>query len=265
LPAILTGKYDVGVLVSGGKAPYNAEVYTEYDSLVVSYAGIGEYSAFSFKMKNEDGYKVFITDSKGCQTVLDNSDIEDCVALPIALLAFTGEVQTAGNMLSWSTATETDNVLFTVLHSTNGIDFNSIGTLKGAGNSIDFRNYTLFHPEKTGGMHYYYLQTTATDGAVKKASGIIALYRTTDVFALIAVKPIPTNDILQVTINSPLQQTLKIVVTDITGRVALQTTWHATEGNNNYQLQMGSLPAGLYDLRIYNQQNEVVTHRIAKQ
>ncbi len=64
--------------------------------------------------------------------------------LPITLLSFEGKRQDENNvLLNWKTATETNNKGFEVETSANGIDFDKIAFVDGAGNNSGIKNYEL--------------------------------------------------------------------------------------------------------------------------
>ncbi|HWK04314.1 MAG TPA: T9SS type A sorting domain-containing protein [Puia sp.] len=89
----------------------------------------------------------------------DNSN-----TLPITLLSFTGI--TAGNnvLLEWTTASENNNLLFTVEHSIDGHSFTAIGTLPGAGSTVEQHSYSFTHTNAPTGINYYRLKQTDADG-----------------------------------------------------------------------------------------------------
>jgi hypothetical protein len=59
--------------------------------------------------------------------------------------------------IAWSTESERDNDFFQVFHSTNGIDWEIIATVLGAGMSSTTRNYTALHQTAQPGLNYHKL------------------------------------------------------------------------------------------------------------
>lgn len=101
-------------------------------------------------------------------------------ALPVELLAFDGSAEGTTNRLFWSTATEQDNDRFEVQRSADGLLFETIGSLPGAGNVQSRQDYDFVHATPAPGVNYYRLRQVDFDGAFEY-SNIIAL-NTTDRF-----------------------------------------------------------------------------------
>ncbi|MFT6997775.1 MAG: hypothetical protein ACJAQ4_001531 [Cryomorphaceae bacterium] len=85
-------------------------------------------------------------------------------SLPIKLISFTAAVKDAFVELNWSTATENNNDYFNVERSADGINFNSIGRVDGAGNSSQTLNYEIVDDTPLNGVSYYRLRQTDYDG-----------------------------------------------------------------------------------------------------
>lgn len=105
---------------------------------------------------NNDG--VIDADYTGTGTVTGNN------FLPIELTSFS--VQKSANIvtLSWTTATEEDNDYFSIERSTDGINYDIIGSIAGAGNSSMALNYQYIDNEPLQGVSYYRLSQTDYNG-----------------------------------------------------------------------------------------------------
>lgn len=88
--------------------------------------------------------------------------------LPIELLEFNALCVNGRVQINWSTATEENNAYFQIERSKDGINFEPILTITGAGNSTSLIEYfeTDFNPLK--GISYYRLSQTDYDGATEK-------------------------------------------------------------------------------------------------
>ena len=87
--------------------------------------------------------------------------------LPIELLDFTAKQCGKDVCLDWSTATEVNNMLFTVQKSRNGFDFEDVGSLRGANNSKTLVTYSLEDDSPYNDVSYYRLKQTDMDGQFK--------------------------------------------------------------------------------------------------
>ena len=87
------------------------------------------------------------------------------IVLPIELLSFTAEKDGQDVQLSWITASETNNDFYTVELSADGISFQQIGQVEGAGNHAGTLQYSYGDYSPLSGRSYYRLKQTDYDGA----------------------------------------------------------------------------------------------------
>ncbi len=81
-----------------------------------------------------------------------------CTPLPIELLSFTGDKQNEGiNVLKWTTATETNNDYFLLKKSTDAVNWETIGTVQGAGTSSTQLHYQFLDLFPQNTINYYQL------------------------------------------------------------------------------------------------------------
>jgi hypothetical protein len=86
--------------------------------------------------------------------------------LPVELYAFNGYRKDDFNEIYWITNTERNNSHFTLYRSLNGLDFDHIATIQGAGNSTQRITYTYSDPAYNQGV-YYKLEQHDLDGNSK--------------------------------------------------------------------------------------------------
>jgi len=86
--------------------------------------------------------------------------------LPITLLNFNAKPNAKKQVdLTWETATETNNNLFTVERSQDGVDFEIVTSVKGAGNSMVKSSYSALDASPYSGISYYRLKQTDNNGS----------------------------------------------------------------------------------------------------
>ena len=86
--------------------------------------------------------------------------------LPIALISF--KIEKIGDnsvILNWATASEQNFDYFSVEQSSNGINFESIGKVDGAGSSKVVLNYSYLDQKPFVGKNYYRLKSIDKDGS----------------------------------------------------------------------------------------------------
>jgi hypothetical protein len=84
--------------------------------------------------------------------------------LPIQLISFDAVCNTNQIDLSWTTATETNNSLFTVQRSSDATNFEDITSIPGAGNSNIYVDYNAKDTDPLNQLAYYRLRQTDYDG-----------------------------------------------------------------------------------------------------
>ncbi len=124
---------------------------------------------------NSDGvFAAFDSNGGAATSYGDNNCILTPTVLPTGLINYNGNYIDSKSQLTWQTASEQNNSHFTLSHSTDGYQFNVIGTVMGAGNSTEIRDYRFIHNYPHPGMNYYKLKSTDYDGK-EYSKGIVAI------------------------------------------------------------------------------------------
>lgn len=88
--------------------------------------------------------------------------------LPIKLLSFNADVISNNSKyavaLNWKTLIEVNNDYFTIERSVNGVDFEEVLKVQGAGNSSELNNYITVDENPHKGVSYYRLKQTDFNG-----------------------------------------------------------------------------------------------------
>ena len=88
-----------------------------------------------------------------------------CLPLPLNLLSFTGKSNDSYNLLQWQAAGEMNNGSFEIERSNDYTNFDSIGTIRGAGNVASTYSYSFIDPHPLEGVNYYRLKQMGNDGS----------------------------------------------------------------------------------------------------
>ncbi len=100
------------------------------------------------------------------QYIITSSD-NDNETLPVELLSFVAEQQNRDVIISWSTASETNNDYFVVERSTDGINWENIQKTKSYANSNTIKNYSnIDRPLQNSKRIFYRLKQVDIDGRV---------------------------------------------------------------------------------------------------
>ncbi|MBK7635367.1 MAG: T9SS type A sorting domain-containing protein [Saprospiraceae bacterium] len=162
--------------------------------------------------------------------------------LPIALKNF--EVQNIQNNIKmyWSTASETNNDYFEILHSTTGKDFQVIGMVKGVGNSNTIQQYRFTHENPARGRSFYRLRQVDYDGKYEYSPvrSVVSDLKIKEIH----IAPNPASDLVSI-IHDGSSSTFDISIKDITGRTIIDYKNYSAE-----TLDISPLSSGLYTITI---------------
>lgn len=181
-----------------------------------------------------------------------------CLKTPIELLSFTGEIQATGNLLKWTTATEINNAYFTVEKSTDGITFEPVSVIEGAGNSMQLLQYQWMDKFLTSGLNYYRLVQTDFDGQ-QTTSNVIVLQRGESDLAVTNVFPIPTTRNVSIMINTVANLSVKVYTT--TGQLM---TAKQLQQTNEINLDLTNYNSDIYFAVISDGKNVMVEKIVRK-
>jgi len=87
--------------------------------------------------------------------------------LPVELTDLKVKCDNESALISWTTASETNNDYFTIERSANGKEFSMIGIISGNGNANYFTNYNYTDETPLPGYSYYRLSQTDYDGTTE--------------------------------------------------------------------------------------------------
>lgn len=117
--------------------------------------------------------------------------------------------------LDWMTESERNNDFFSIEQSTDGGDWNKIGEVKGAGNSLTQLAYEWTDFTPTNGLSYYRLQQTDYDGNSTYLDPVSVL-REEKTNGKLSVSPNPARD--HFVIHASDDDASELTFTDLLGR-----------------------------------------------
>ena len=179
--------------------------------------------------------------------MIDNMDVAFSATLPVELGYFNGQAVPGGVTLSWQTLLEENNDKFILQRARDSLDFHSIAEVPGLGNSTRPQTYQYLDPDAQPGLNYYRLKQVDFDGQSSFSSVVEVNYEVENQPVLI---PNPAHDQATLMIYATQEQQAVIQVIDMLGKVHLGGTYTLSSGNTQIPLQLTSLPAGSYWVRI---------------
>ncbi|TAD86502.1 MAG: T9SS C-terminal target domain-containing protein [Bacteroidetes bacterium] len=160
-------------------------------------------------------------------------------SLPVTWLSFTARRQQNKALLEWRTAQEQNCSQYEVERSSDGIQYRTISRLTCRNQQLP-QSYTYTDVAPGTGLFYYRIKQVDADGKFTFSSVRTASFETE---AVLQVYPNPAKNTMLIT---GLQPHSSINLFDATGRNVLQTR----AAQSMLQLQVGHLPAGIYQLTI---------------
>ncbi|MGE4288334.1 MAG: T9SS type A sorting domain-containing protein [Salinivirgaceae bacterium] len=188
--------------------------------------------------------------------IVDTDDNGQITTLPIELTHFAATQNENEVTLYWQTASEDNNHYFTIERSVDGVSFETIGTVMGAGNSQTTLNYSFTDVSPLVGTTYYRLQQTDFDGKFEIFNMVsVSFYNEGN----LNVFPIPATNSLTIDFGGLTAQS-QIQLMNIHGQVVKSlSVWESVQ-----TIDVSDLAAGNYLLTILNG-NQPLVKRIVIQ
>ncbi|MBK7971168.1 MAG: T9SS type A sorting domain-containing protein [Bacteroidetes bacterium] len=166
--------------------------------------------------------------------------------LPVELINFDANpVDNKEVLCSWVTASEINNDFFTLERSRNGINFEHVGTVDGAGNSNVTLSYSFTDKNPYPGISYYRLRQTDFDGETSN-SPIVAV-RIETIEPVFTIFPNPTTGDVYVISENTSSSAVRLYIYDSAGRHVYEKL---IQSNEVVQMNLHAFARGIYTVKI---------------
>lgn len=168
---------------------------------------------------------------------------------PVELISFEGNVNGNTPILTWSTALEINNDFFSIERSKDGINYHSVGEVKGNGNVSGITNYEFKDVTATNGTWYYRLTQVDYNGDSKSYNAIRIVVNTKTDFNVNVLKNPSDRNKIELLVSGGVDKTLLVQLVDIktgntiNGRIS-------NDGSNRYVLDGLNLTNGMYVIKV---------------
>jgi len=194
--------------------------------------------------------------AEGCNSTMDI--IEECLALPMTLRYLKATKYNQQSLLTWSTATETNNRHFIIEQSIDGQYFTEVGRVAGSGTSLIPQTYTFTHARPHLGVNYYRLRQIDFDGTFTY-SDIVSVEFERRGFHIF---PNPVESALHLQFDTA-QTEIEVNIISITGKVIHSEVVDFSGGATLVTFDIANYPSGIYFLSV-NDGNEIQVQRFIK-
>lgn len=186
-----------------------------------------------------------------------------CLVLPVELVSLTATRKERSAEINWVTASEENNLQFTLERTTDGEHYETVAVVDGQGSTHATTVYSITDEQVTDELTYYRLRQTDSDGrptffelvAVEALKGDQLISR---------LFPNPAKEALIYTLNSTGQQAFTLKVMDQTGRVVFTESGEAVNGISEHVLHTESFNGGVYWMTIQTENGLMQTERFVK-
>lgn len=172
--------------------------------------------------------------------------------LPISLTSLDVELYNDNHVLiEWVTASEDNNDYFEVLRSQNGLTYEPIGRVDGAGTTAQMMIYEYIDENPLQGTSYYKLRQTDYDGQFEEfGPKVINFFTEADGTCVLKVYPNPCPGNCRANLSECPQGTpeLRLMMTDATGNV-ISEQYDTRDFNGSFDIKIdksSNMKPGIY-------------------
>ncbi|MFL5728545.1 MAG: T9SS type A sorting domain-containing protein, partial [Cytophagaceae bacterium] len=167
-------------------------------------------------------------------------------SLPVELLTFEAFSTSGKVLLTWETASEKNTSHFIVQRSSDGINFESIGTVKANGNSNSPLLYSYIDYSPMHGTSYYRLLPYDSDGTF----GTGPVKSITNNHTGIIINPNPNSGSFNISFTTDAGTRVKLTLINPLGQTVQEETLQSSSGEISRDMNIQSLASGIYFLHI---------------
>ena len=182
-------------------------------------------------------------------------------ALPIFLVEFSASGNNASNLLQWKTSSEVNSSHFIIQRSSNGTDFENVGSTAAAGSSSTLTPYSFTDYTPHSFINYYRLLMVDKDNS-KEYSGIVFVKSGDgNNFKIVSANLSLSARTVTVTASSTRDQKTLMQVVDNNGKVLLNEAVTLQKGINVFTKNIQQAAQGIYYVRLQSR-NEAAVNNI---
>jgi hypothetical protein len=187
--------------------------------------------------------------------------------LPVDLVSFTANCNYEHVDVAFSVASQVNNHHFIIERSMNGMEWEEVGTLQGAGNNGTLMDYSFVDYDPIIGLSYYRLTQVDYDGALKIFYPVSTSCGASDSRGL-PINAYPNPAVSQFTVELDLEElkgsNVYYSILDFKGTIVASDQLDLSTGYNKHVINISKLSAGVYTFRIHNTYTPIAETRIIK-
>jgi hypothetical protein len=189
--------------------------------------------------------------------------------LPVIMKVFNGDCQTDYISLFWQTASEMNSSHFDIERSTDGFEWEVLGSLQGNGNSSSTKDYEWFDHSIVRQAQqtpvYYRLRQVDFDGEEEVFGPIsVTCEKSADLNLTVFPNPTQNNATLTFDWNKGKDDVL-VTLTDASGKIIQQTETAIMNGTNSIYVELSDYSHGMYFITLEVNEERIGAVKLVKQ
>ena len=182
--------------------------------------------------------------------------------LPVTWINFEVKCEASSMELEWTTGTEINNDYFSIEKSYNGVDYFTIGTVDGAGNSNLMNTYFFTDDQLKSPTAYYRLKQVDFNGGFDYSNVISALNCNEEMG--LSVYPNPFKESLTIHLPGQNEEEYHVEIKDYLGRIVLIKNI-TNDSGSPHQFNVHSLVSkSVYFVTISNRQKILLHQKLIR-
>ncbi len=179
--------------------------------------------------------------------------VEGNLVVPIELSHFTSQCYNGKTILHWLTASEINNHYFTIERSVNGLNFEPIGTINGAGSSNEPKFYT-FEDSQQSYTTYYRLLQTDFDGTTK-VSATLSSTCDSDIEYKLTIGDNTESGYIDIFHTAMINTSYLLTIIDSKGKLVYSKQYIAGDNLIQQKVATSSFASGIYLVNVSSSVN----------
>lgn len=172
--------------------------------------------------------------------------------LPVELTAFDAQLDGANALLTWNTASETNNAGFEVQHAAANGSFRTVGFVEGAGTTTAAQSYRFRVDDLEAGTHQFRLRQVDVDGTASFSPVRSLTVDMQRVVTMDAIAPNPVSGEASFSFATREAQPVTVTLYNLLGQEVRTLYTGTTRAGQQQpvQIRTGDLPSGTYFVRL---------------
>jgi len=177
--------------------------------------------------------------------------------LPVELIEFQAASHDERTVeCTWETASEHNSDYFGIERSSDGVTYELLGTIQGAGNATTPLSYSFTDEHPLNGISYYRLAQVDLDGKSRIYDPVtIQLGNSISGIAF----PNPFHQHLTIVAPGELKGNVRLMICDLTGKIVHESDWNTSEFSSS-TIDLGELVAGTYYCKLIHEDKNIGYH-----